>query len=106
MDSDHSSSASDDAEAKNAERPAIERTNRRAQWSLGFSFMGLAMVLPIVGSILGIVGGRRAIKEIDETGEGGGGIAEAAIIFGWFGLITATVGIVGLSAILIAAARS
>jgi len=88
------------------QRPAIERTNRAAKWSLAFSFMGLALVLPIVGSILAIVGGRRAVRQIDQTGEGGGGIAEAAIIFGWFGLISVAIGIVGISAILISASRS
>jgi len=73
---------------------------------LVFSFMGLALVLPIVGSILGIVGGRRAVKQIDQTGEGGGGIAEAAVIFGWFGLIAVSIGLIGITAILVAASRS
>lgn len=64
------------------------------------------MILPVVGSILAIRGGKRAIRQIDVTGEGGGGIAEAAIVFGWFGLISSSIGLIGIVAILVAAARS
>ncbi len=88
------------------ERPAIARTNRVAAWSLASSFLGLAMILPVAGSIFGILGGKRAVKQIDETGEGGGGIAEAAIIFGWFGLVSSSIGLIGIVVIVVAAARS
>ena len=88
------------------ERPAIARTNKLGAWSLASSFLGLAMILPVVGSIFGILGGKRAVKQIDETGEGGGGIAEAAIIFGWFGLVSSSIGLIGVVAIVVAAARS
>lgn len=86
--------------------PAIARTNTAAAWSLASSLLGLAMLLPIVGSIFGILGGRRAVKQIDETGEGGGGIAEAAIVFGWFGLVSSSIALIGIVVILVAAARS
>jgi len=44
------------------ERPAIARTNKFAAWSLASSFLGLAIILPIAGSILGILGGKRAVR--------------------------------------------
>ena len=88
------------------ERPAMARTNKVAMWSLASSFAGLAMVFPIAGSILGILGGRKAVRQIDQTGEGGGGIAEAAIVFGWFGLVSSSIGLIGIIAIVVAAARS
>jgi len=88
------------------ERPAMARTNRVAKWSLASSFLGLAMILPVAGSIVGIVGGKKAARQIDLTGEGGGGIAEAAIVFGWFGLVSSSIGLIGIVAIVVAAARS
>lgn len=87
-------------------KPAIARTNKLAAWSLASSFLGLAMILPIVGSILAILGGKRAVAQIDETGEGGGGIAEAAIVFGWFGLVSSSIGVIGIVTIVTVAARS
>ena len=88
------------------ERPAMARTNKVAMWSLASSFAGLAMVFPVAGSILGILGGKKAVRQIDQTGEGGGGIAEAAIVFGWFGLVSSSIGLIGIIAIVVAAARS
>ena len=93
------------AEANDAQ-PAIARTNKVAKWSLASSFLGLAMILPVAGSVLGILGGKKAVRQIDVTGEGGGGIAEAAIVFGWFGLISSSLGVIGIVAIVVAAARS
>ena len=87
-------------------KPVILRTNKVAKWSLASSFLGLAMILPVVGSIVGILGGKKAVRQIDVTGEGGGGIAEAAIIFGWFGLVSSSLGVIGIVAIVVAAARS
>ncbi len=92
--------------ANSTEQPAIARTNKVAAWSLVASFLGLAMILPVVGSILGILGGKKSVAQIDETGEGGGGIAEAAIVFGWFGLVSSSIGLIGIVTLVVAAASS
>jgi putative exporter of polyketide antibiotics len=87
-------------------KPETYRTNSLATWSLVMSFIGLAMLLPVVGSILGLLGGKKALRQIEETGERGGGRAEAAIIFGWFGLVSASIGVIGIVVVIIAAANS
>lgn len=83
-----------------------QRTNVTARLALTASLLGLAMLLPIVGSILGLLGGKKALRQIEETGEGGGGLAEAAVVFGWFGLISASLGVIGIVVIVIMAAMS
>lgn len=88
------------------ERQMYQRTNVTARLALTASLLGLAMLLPIVGSILGLLGGKKALRQIEETGEGGGGLAEAAVVFGWFGLISASLGVIGIVVIVIMAAMS
>lgn len=83
-----------------------QRTNVTARLALTASLLGLAMLLPIVGSILGLLGGKKALRQIEETGEGGGGLAEAAVVFGWFGLISASLGVIGIVVIVVMAAMS
>ena len=83
-----------------------QRTNVTARLALTASLLGTAMLLPIVGSILGLLGGKKALREIEETGEGGGGLAEAAVVFGWFGLISAAIGVTGVLVIIVLAAMS
>ena len=63
------------------------RTNTMAIVSLACS-VGSFVVLPVIGSILGIVFGYRARSEIaDSVGiEGGSGLATAGIVVGWIGL--------------------
>lgn len=87
-------------------KPESYQTNLLARLSLTLSFLGLAMLLPVVGSIAGLLLGKKAIKQIEESGERGGGLAEAAIIFGWFGLVSASIGVIGLVVVIIAAANS
>ncbi len=96
----------DEASEAPAPKQMYQRTNSAAKWSLVLSLLGLAVLLPVVGSVLGIQGGKRALKQIDDTGEGGGGIAEAAIVFGWFGLISVGIIMVGVGFIVVAAALS
>jgi len=86
--------------------PANQTYNRLATLSIIASFLGLAMLLPIAGSVIGIVFGRRAVRAIEETGERGGGAAQAAIVFGWFGLIEVTIVLIFVAIILVSAANS
>ena len=56
--------------------------------SLVLSILGLMPILPLVGSIAGIVTGRIARREIrsNPTLNSGDGIAQAGIILGWIGV--------------------
>jgi uncharacterized protein YacL len=94
------------ADSQGAAVPANQRYNRLATLSIVASFLGLAMLVPIAGSIIGIVFGRRAVRVIDKTGERGGGAAQAAIVFGWFGLVEVTIVAVFVVIILVSAANS
>ena len=89
-----------------AQLPANQRYNRLATWSLVASFLGLALILPIAGSIIGIVFGRRAGRTIEQTGERGGGAAQAAVVFGWFGIVEVSIVLVFVVIIVVAAANS
>ncbi len=88
------------------EHPANPRTNRVAVWALAASLLGLALLVPIVGSVIGIVWGRRAVTSIEATGERGGGVAQAAVVFGWFGIVEVSIGLVFLAIILVSAVTS
>ncbi len=56
--------------------------------SLIFSILGLIGVLPLVGSVVGLLLGYSARREIDESVEeiGGYGLAQAGVIIGWLGI--------------------
>lgn len=88
------------------ELQANQRTNQLATWSLVASFLGLAMILPIAGSIIGIVFGNRAMDAIEKSGERGGGRAQAAVVFGWFGIVEATIAAIAIGVIIYSAANS
>lgn len=66
---------------------AASRTNTMAIVSLVCSVSSFVL-LPVIGSILGVVFGYRARREIADSGgaEGGGALATAGIIVGWIGL--------------------
>lgn len=68
--------------------PASQKTNTMAILSLIFAF---------VFSILGVVFGLIAKKQIRERGEGGGGLATAGIIVGLVFTVIWILGIVGIS---------
>ena len=61
---------------------AAAKTNGYAIASLVLSLLGLCGI----GSILAIVFGNMAKKEIAISGEGGAGLAKAGMIIGWIGL--------------------
>jgi hypothetical protein len=62
-------------------RPMVQKTNGSAIASLVLSILGLFGI----GSVLGIIFGHRARKEIRASGgyEGGEGLATAGIVIGW-----------------------
>lgn len=64
------------------------------------------MIVPIAGSIIGIIFGKKAMDQVEESGERGGGLAQAAVIFGYFGLVTLGLVLVMLAIIVIAARNS
>ena len=62
------------------------RTNGKAIASLVLGIVGLTG-LPFVCSILAVIFGRSARREIATTGEGGEGLATAGVVLGWIGII-------------------
>jgi uncharacterized protein DUF4190 len=71
------------------------RTNSAAIGSLVLGVLGMTGLAPL--SVVAIVLGRRAIRQVRETGEDGYGIARAGVILGW---IAVTMMILGLLLIL------
>ena len=66
--------------------------------SLVLSILGLMPVLPLIGSIAGIVTGSIARKEIRSRPEqySGDGAAKAGIILGWIGIGLAILAVLGV----------
>lgn len=67
------------------ERSLAGHTNGKAIASLVLGIVGLTG-LPFVCSILAVIFGRGARREIAATGEGGEGLATAGIVLGWIGI--------------------
>lgn len=69
-------------------------TNGLAVASLIASILGLTIV-PTIGSIVGVIMGYAAKRQIEESGgaQGGEGLAKAGIIVGWVGIGLAALGI-------------
>ena len=69
-------------------------THTLAIVSLVLSILGLIGILPLVGSIGGIVSGKIAQQEIAQNPHlhGGDGMARAGVILGWIGVALAIVG--------------
>jgi hypothetical protein len=79
------------------------RTNVLAIMSLIASILGAIWVLPVIGSVAGIIMGHIASKQIPQTGEGGKGLATAGTIVGYIGgglAVLAILAIVAISVIL------
>jgi hypothetical protein len=67
--------------------PPPTRTNTLAIVAFILSMTGILMILPVIGSIVGIILAYQARKQIPHSGEEGGGLATAAIWIGWIALI-------------------
>ena len=101
--------SSDESSTPVPERKPIQPRpplNGAAMFSFVASLLGLAMIVPIAGSIIGIIFGKKAMDQVEESGERGGGLAQAAVIFGYFGLVTLGLVLVMLAIIVIAARNS
>jgi hypothetical protein len=81
-------------EAPTTPPPAASRTSGKAIASLILSLLGLVGVLPLIGSILGIIFGNQAKGEIARSGGdlAGEGLAQAGVIIGWVGLALNVIG--------------
>lgn len=55
------------------------------------AILGVIGLLPVVGSILGIVCGRIAQRQAAERGQDGGSLARVGVIIGWVGLALALI---------------
>lgn len=64
------------------------------------------VIIPFIGSIVAIITGHMAKKQIAQTGEGGGGMATAGLILGYVGIGLAVLGVIAWIAIVGLAASS
>ncbi|WP_225752794.1 DUF4190 domain-containing protein [Actinotalea sp. Marseille-Q4924] len=77
--------------------PTAPKTNTMAIVSLISSILGFTAV-PILGSIVGIITGHMAVRQIRETGEGGAGLAKAGLIIGYITIVLAILAVIALVA--------
>lgn len=65
--------------------PAGPKTNVLAIVSLVSSLVGM-FLLPLIGSVAGVITGHISLRQLKTSGEGGHGIALAGTIIGWVGV--------------------
>ncbi|WP_150956199.1 DUF4190 domain-containing protein [Microbacterium testaceum] len=85
---------------------AQARTNVLAIISLVASLVGFVMILPVVGSIAGVIMGHISLKQIKERGERGRGMALAGVIVGYVTLAFVILFVIGISILIATAANS
>ncbi|QLD12938.1 DUF4190 domain-containing protein [Microbacterium oleivorans] len=73
---------------------AQQKTNALSIVSMISSIVGFIWILPIIGSIAGVIMGHISLSQIKRTGEKGRGMALAGLIVGYAGLALAVVGII------------
>lgn len=73
------------------------RTNSLAVVSLIAGIAGL-IILPLIGSIVAVITGPMAKRQIAQRGEGGSGMATAGIITGWVGIVLTVLSVIALIA--------
>lgn len=69
-------------------------TNGLAVASLVLSILGLVWILPVIGSIAGVIMGHSSLRQIAQRGEGGRGMAMAGTIIGWIGIGLSVLGVI------------
>lgn len=72
---------------------ATAKTNSLAIVSLVSSLVGI-FIIPLIGSIVGIITGHMSLGQIKRTGENGRGLALAGTIVGYVGVAFAILGII------------
>jgi uncharacterized membrane protein len=75
-----------------------QSTHSLAVISLVFSILGFMPVLPVIGSIAGIITGYIARKKIaaNPASYSGDGVAKAGIVLGWIGVALLVLVVIGL----------
>lgn len=73
--------------------PAPPKTNTLAIVSLIASLAGI-FIVPLIGSIAGVITGHISLGQIKRNGENGRGLALAGTIVGWVGTAFAVLGII------------
>lgn len=71
-----------------------QKTNTLAVVSMIASIVGFIWILPVIGSIAGVVMGHISLSQIKRTNEKGRGMALAGLIVGYAGLVLAIAGII------------
>ncbi|RKE63457.1 MULTISPECIES: DUF4190 domain-containing protein [Microbacterium] len=71
-----------------------QKTNALAIVSMIASIVGFIWILPIIGSIAGVIMGHISLSQIKRTNENGRGMALAGLIVGYAGLALAIVGVI------------
>ncbi|MFS0714642.1 DUF4190 domain-containing protein [Microbacterium sp. 2P01SA-2] len=71
-----------------------QKTNALAIVSMIASIVGFIWLLPIIGSIAGVIMGHISLAQIKRTNENGRGMALAGLIVGYAGLALTIVGII------------
>lgn len=71
-----------------------QKTNALAIVSMIASIVGFVWILPVIGSIAGVVMGHISLSQLKRTGEKGRGMAIAGLIVGYVGLALTILGAV------------
>jgi len=83
---------------------APARTNVLAIISLVASLVGFVLILPVVGSIAGVIMGHISLKQIKDRGERGRGMALAGVIIGYVTLLFVILFVIGISILIASSA--
>ncbi|APF33611.1 hypothetical protein MTS1_00666 [Microbacterium sp. TS-1] len=75
-----------------------QKTNTLAIVSMIASIVGFIWLLPVIGSIAGVIMGHISLSQIKRTNEKGRGMAIAGLIVGYAGLALAVIGIIAFAA--------
>ncbi|MBC7291976.1 MAG: DUF4190 domain-containing protein [Actinotalea sp.] len=57
--------------------------------------------VPFIGSIVGVITGHMARRQIRETGEGGSGLATAGLVVGYVGVVLGALAVIAIVAVLV-----